>query len=323
MAALPLSSSEPPVPSLTSRSSQARRASQLVCVVVAYGTPQLLCGCLRAIDSAFPVMVVDNSSDPDVERVSTHFGAAYLDPGHNLGFGAGVNYALSRLDLTETNVLLINPDARIDPDSAIALEECLTSNPSLACVAPFLLTSQNDLEQGEPWAFPTPLRAWLDALGLGSWRASRDYVCGAVVLLSGRALLEIGGFDERFFLYAEETDWQRRAAAAGWRVKTCAGAVASHLGEATDRNRKRSWLRRHAGTQRYILKHHGVLGWQVYRAARVAGALARAASPGRDRRAALDLALTFATGPEKIALKKADLPPARPLVPFFSSVGKT
>ena len=38
------------------------------------------------------------------------------------------------------------------------------------------------------------------------------FVIGAVLLLRWEALREVGMFDERFFLYAEETDWQRRAA---------------------------------------------------------------------------------------------------------------
>ena len=65
-------------------------------VVVAYGAPELLDECLRGLGGRFPVVVVDNSSDPSVRSVVEGHGATYIDPGRNLGFAAGVNLGLAR-----------------------------------------------------------------------------------------------------------------------------------------------------------------------------------------------------------------------------------
>ena len=104
-------------------------------LVVAYGAPALLDRCLAAVDRAFPVTVIDNSSRADVRTVATGHGADYVDPGANLGFGAGVNVGLDHLS-GGADVLLLNPDAAIDPAGVLGLQRCLHADPGLACVAP-------------------------------------------------------------------------------------------------------------------------------------------------------------------------------------------
>jgi GT2 family glycosyltransferase len=86
----------------------------------------------------------------------------------------------------------------------------------------------------------------------------------------------VGAFDEQFFpLYAEETDWQRRALQLGWSVRLCGEATATHVGAGTGGDPRRREVYFHAGQERYIRKHHGRAGWALYRAAVLAGALPR------------------------------------------------
>ena len=56
---------------------------------------------------------------------------------------------------------------------------------------------------------------------------------GAVLLVRGTAWAELGGFDERLFMYAEDLDLFRRAAAAGWRARFVVDAEFVHLGGAS------------------------------------------------------------------------------------------
>ena len=97
-------------------------------VVVAYGRPDLLEASLQPVLS-FPVTVVDNSSSPDVAAVCERLGVRYLDPGHNGGFGAGVNHALDRRLDPDADVLLLNPDAVIASDDVLRLHEALLADP--------------------------------------------------------------------------------------------------------------------------------------------------------------------------------------------------
>ena len=292
----------------------------LAVVVVAYGVPALLADCLAALGAQYRVIVVDNSSSADVRAVVSEAGASYIDAGRNLGFAAGVNRALDELDLSGTDVLLLNPDSTIDPASVEGLRSCLADDPRLACVAPEQRQRGSTTEQRVAWPFPTPAGAWIEALGFGRLRRRTDFAIGSVLLLRGDALVEVGGFDERYFLYAEETDWQRRASRLGWRTTVCDGIWATHVGAATDGDAYRRELRFHTGAERYIRKHHGILGWTSYRFATFAGASARAVVlKGERRRGAARRAWIYAYGPARLARNAGAVPPTVPRVPRLAA----
>jgi GT2 family glycosyltransferase/glycosyltransferase involved in cell wall biosynthesis len=290
----------------------------LTVVIVAYGVPGLLAECLAVLDRTHPVIVVDNSSSAEVRALVTEVGARYLDPECNLGFAAGVNRALDEIDLADTDVLLLNPDSTIDPASIERLRARLAEGPRLACVAPEQRQHGSTVELRVAWPFPTPVGAWIEAIGLGALRRTA-FATGAVLLLRGDALVEVGGFDERFFLYAEETDWQRRARRLGWGTAVCKGVWATHVGAATDRDPARRELRFHAGAERYVRKHHGSLGWMSYRLASFAGATARAVVlTGARRRSAATRSWIYACGPDRLSRKRGAVPAPVPRVPELS-----
>jgi glycosyltransferase involved in cell wall biosynthesis/GT2 family glycosyltransferase len=268
-------------------------------VVVAYGRPDLLERSLRPVLS-FPVTVVDNSSSPEVAAVCERLHVRYLDPGRNDGFGAGVNHALAHRADPHADVLLLNPDAVVERDDVLRLHEALLADPTLASVAP----SQVD-ETGQAarvsWPFPTPARSWLVAAGLGRLLPRDGFVIGSVMLLRVEALEQVGGFDEAFFLYAEETDWAYRAHQLGWRHREVPEAKAVHLGAATSSDPARRETHFHAGQERYLRKHHGMLGWQLARAAQVLGSAARGlVLPGSRGRQARERARLYVAGPRQV-----------------------
>jgi glycosyltransferase involved in cell wall biosynthesis/GT2 family glycosyltransferase len=254
-------------------------------VVVAFHAADLLDRCLAALDRAFEVVVVDNSSDPGVHDVAERHGAGYVDPGRNLGFAAGVNAGCATRG--RRDVLLVNPDATVTPDAVRRLGERLHADPGLAAVAPAQRDPADSHAARVGWPFPTPSGAWLEAVGLGRLRRRQDFLIGSVLLLAGGALDDVGRFDEQFFLYAEETDWQRRAADGGWSVAVCDEVDATHVGAGTGGDPVTRETHFQASHERYVRKHHGTVGWWSYRAAAVAGAGVRTVVlPGRRRHAA-------------------------------------
>jgi GT2 family glycosyltransferase len=184
-------------------------------VVVAFHGADDLDRCLAPVAGSLQIVVVDNSSDPEVARVAGDHGCRYVDTGANLGFAAGVNAGVALLP-THVDILLLNPDAVIGLVDVRALSAALTSEPSLGAVSPRLLDPAGT-EQRVLWPFPSPSRMWWEAIGGPHLVAEPgQFVVGAVLLVRRAAWREVGGFDERFFLYAEEADWQRRAADRGW-----------------------------------------------------------------------------------------------------------
>lgn len=272
-------------------------------LIVAYGSPEPLEGCLAALGNTFPVTIVDNSSLPDTRAVAERHGARYIDAGGNLGFAGGVNRGLDAIEASgdvQRDVLLLNPDARIGGEGVERMHRLLHSAARIAAVG----ATQTNPETGERvrvwWPFPTPAGAWIEAVGLGGLRRAHDFAIGSALLLRRAALDDIGRLDERFFLYAEETDWQRRARSHGWRIAV-ADVAATHEGAGTGgdpRTRERHF---YGSAERYIRKHYGAIGWQVYRLGVFLGAAVRAAVlPGERGAAARRRAALFRLGPVRV-----------------------
>nr|WP_277397418.1 glycosyltransferase [Microbacterium sp. CFH 31415] len=269
-------------------------------VAIAYGDPDLLEGALEGIGAGFGVTIVDNSSAAETRALAERRGAVYIDPGANLGFGAGVNVALRSLadrGLASDDVLLLNPDARISAEGISAMHAALQATPSLAAVG----ATQTEPSSGETvrvwWPFPSPLRAWIDALGLGRFDRAKGFAIGSVLLLRAEAIAQIGLFDEQFFLYAEEVDWQKRARDAGWNIAV-APVTATHVGAGTGGDGTRREALFFASNEKYQRKHFGALGWQVFRAGVITGATVRAwVGRGAHREAARRRRAIFVEGP--------------------------
>ncbi len=266
-------------------------------VVVAYGAPHLLRRALEPLrDEA--VTVVDNSSSEAVRELCASLAIRYVDPGHNGGFAAGVNIGLRERRSASSDVLLLNPDAVIEPSDLRQLQKALRASADLASVSPSIRDADGD-EERAMWPFPSPLGAWLDAVGLGRWRPG-EFAIGAVLLLRAEAVAELGGFDESFFLYAEETDWAYRAARRGWRHAMVPEVTALHVGAATSRDPRRREAHFHASQERYYRKHFGRLGWQLARCAQIAGSTVRGLRGGPAGRAALARVATYVRGPLRV-----------------------
>lgn len=242
-------------------------------IVVAYGAVDMLRRALTPVAS-LPVTVIDNSSMLEIAALCAGLGIRYRDSGGNIGFGSAVNLALTDRLVPGGDVLLLNPDAEIDPDAITRLHAALRAEPDLASVGP----AQVD-EAGHSarvlWPFPAPHRSWLEAAGLARLIRGPQFVIGSMLLLRAEALDQVGGFDERFFLYAEETDWAYRAHLLGWRHAAVPTVQALHAAGGTSTDPRRREAHFHASQERYFRKHFGAGGWLSARLAAWVGAMAR------------------------------------------------
>jgi GT2 family glycosyltransferase len=187
----------------------------------------------------------------------------------NRGFAAAVNQA-ARL-ARGRHLLLLNPDARPLPGCVTRLVAELDGLPEAALAGPQLL---DDAGARQPSAWPAPgLRTMTyDALLLHNFMPrsrlrsisapgpeSLDVEClSGACLLARRSVFEaLGGLDERFFIYYEDTDLAVRARAAGHRVRLVPSAQAVHLlGGSSFQDRKEFRRRFHLSRRLYLAKHH-------------------------------------------------------------------
>jgi GT2 family glycosyltransferase len=187
----------------------------------------------------------------------------------------------------------LNSDAWPDPGAIGRLVDTARSSPRAAAIAPLLLRPDGELEHSTH-PFPSLRVAAAMALGgprvlgqrrarewlvEGAWlhddRRTVDWAVGAALLMRRDALDAIGGFDERFFMYAEDLEWCWRAHNAGWTIVFDPDAVVRHVGNASGRQnyasrRTRAYL---ANTYRFYRGEHGVAATTAYRALNLLGAL--------------------------------------------------
>ncbi|MBK7978212.1 MAG: methyltransferase domain-containing protein [Deltaproteobacteria bacterium] len=267
-----------------------RRAREVSAIVVTDDGGEDLEACLAALAAVRgPVrvsetFVVDNAStDGAVERAKARFPATVvLANPSNRGFGAAVNLAAGRAHAPR--LLVLNPDVTLRPGAITAMEAMFGSDPALA-VAGGRLT-RPDGTPALSWVhFPTPrvIAAWLAArLGaarLAGWLtpapgAAGGGPIGACLLVDRDTFHAVGGFDERFFLYAEEIDLCERLRRAGRSVACAPIVVGTHReGGSTARvpdQARAAWLASHEAL--YRKWRRPLAGWLFRQAFKLAGA---------------------------------------------------
>jgi GT2 family glycosyltransferase len=253
-------------------------------IIVSYNTREMTLECLRTlavsldgIDSE--IIVVDNaSSDGSVEAIRAAFPHIRLVASEsNSGFGAANNEAM-RLARGRF-FLLLNSDAFPEKPAIPALLTFLQENPRAGVVGPRLLNADGSL-QVSCYPFPTPVSAWLENLwlhrGYHGWLHDSvrqvDFLIGACLLVRREVYEQVGGFDERFFMYSEEADWLRRMKDAGWEAIFVPGACVTHLGGASGA-KEEVRISRHffESLDYYERKHHGLAGLIAFRLAMIVG----------------------------------------------------
>lgn len=220
-------------------------------VIVSYNSRDRLRACVEPLLAApsTNVIVVDNASpDASLEAVRDLPLTAIQLP-HNGGFAHGVNAGWRAG--SSPYVLLLNPDARIDGSSIEALVLALEQDPGLGAAAPRIVDEDGSLDYSQR-RFPRlrstyarafflhrlfPSAPWTDELVRDeeayARRGSPDWVSGACVLLRRKALEELDGLDEGFFMYGEDIDLCRRLRAAGYELLYEPAALVHHEGGAS------------------------------------------------------------------------------------------
>ncbi len=176
------------------------------------------------------VVIIDNSGRGLVRRNGTAPGARVIENAHNAGFGAAINQGFHAS--TSPYLATLNDDAVAHPDWLAELVGALEARPDAGMCA-----SQVRLF-GEPRLDSAGMLVARDGSSKqrGHGRLPEDFpVAEEVLLASGssalyrRSMLEdIGGFDDAFFLYCEDTDLGLRARWAGWKCLYVPTAVVEH-----------------------------------------------------------------------------------------------
>jgi N-acetylglucosaminyl-diphospho-decaprenol L-rhamnosyltransferase len=250
-------------------------ATRVVAVVVDYDAGPVLAGCVRSLldEGVGGVVVVDNGPSDGARSVLQASGLSVpvVVPGRNVGYGAGANRGIAATGASEY-VMVCNPDLRVHPGAVATLAAALDAEPSWAVVGPRIVTPEGGIYPSAR-RFPSMTDAAGHALlalfdpdnpfsrryrppdGGGDELAAADWVSGACFLARRSAVEELGGFDESYFMFAEDMDLCWRARRAGWGVGVQPAAVVTHEeGRSRRRHPYRMLVAHHRSALRFAVR---------------------------------------------------------------------
>ena len=264
----------------------------IAAVVVDHDAGPLLEGAVRSIlsDGGHPVVVVENGAPGSTEAAlsdllhetsPSRVPVRIVRPGRNVGYGGGVNRGLAALAAEPAPpewVLVSNADLELHPRALEALRAVLEDHPAWAIVGPRIFDDTGDVYPSVR-VFPSFTDAAGHALlalfkpdnpftkrynpGVpeGDTVTAADWVSGSCFMARRTALEELGGFDESYFMYLEDTDLCWRAHQGGWGVGFAGTAAVTHVqGVSTARHPYRMMVAHHRSALRFTVRTTS--GWR-------------------------------------------------------------
>jgi len=257
---------------------------KLSLIIVHYRTRGLLKQCLKSLMSAeikvpHEIIVVDNNSkDGTVEMIKNRFPSVRLiaNP-ENIGFGRANNMAIATAQ--GEYVVILNPDTCSFPGQFEKILEYAETHSDIGVLGARLLDpdrlTQCSCYSEHKWYTPITRRTFIGKTAFGKRENARflmddfdrkeirdvDWVQGSFMMMPMRVIAEVGGFDDRYFMYFEDADLCKRIRELGRRVvyfphasfvhyhrrDSDGGSVLSTLRRKTARYHIASWIK-------YVLK---------------------------------------------------------------------
>jgi N-acetylglucosaminyl-diphospho-decaprenol L-rhamnosyltransferase len=261
----------------------------------------------HATERRVSVLMADNGSTDGAPQtaVERYPGVRLFATGSNLGYGGAVNRAIARIGeeggAADEWIVVANPDVQWGPGSIDALLDAAARWPGAATLGPLIHDPDGSvypsarhlpsLVRGGMHAVVGPF--WKNNPWSAAYRQERlepserpvGWLSGSCLLVRRAAFEQIGGFDERYFMYMEDVDLGDRLGKAGWlNVYVPSAEVLHHKGHATGRESARNLAAHHKSTYIYLADRHSGRQSAPLRWAMRAGLAVRARLMVRDAR---------------------------------------
>lgn len=246
-------------------------------VTLNWNKPDYTCECVDSLLSQEQVLVkvviVDNgSSDHSVRIFSERYGdkVKIIQLARNCGFATGINSGIRyALEQKADYILIINNDAMLEVDSIRNMIKALEENTGIYVAAPVIF-EYPDTER--VWStggyihslLLEPLDAHHRSEDLSASRIiCRTFISGCIMLFRRSLLLDVGLFDERFFMYYEDLDLSYRIAFNKYRMAVCTLAKGYHRVSASSGGKGNPFEKYHMARSSgiYFRKHVRGLRW--------------------------------------------------------------
>jgi N-acetylglucosaminyl-diphospho-decaprenol L-rhamnosyltransferase len=278
-------------------------SDELVVVTVTYSPgPHLdrfLATLAHATDRPVSVVMADNgSTDGAPERaVQQYPNTRLLRTGGNLGYGTAVNRAVASIEtgpgggpVDPEFLIVANPDVQWGPRSIDLMLEAAARWPRAGALGPLIRDPDGSVYPSARH-LPSLIRGGMHAVVGPFWRSNPwtaayrqdraepserpvGWLSGSCLLLRRTAFAQIGGFDERYFMYMEDVDLGDRLGKAGWQnVYVPSAEILHDKGHSTGRDPARNLAAHHRSTYTFLSDRYP-RRWQAPLRAAMKGALA-------------------------------------------------
>ena len=236
--------------------------SGLRAVVVAYNpAADELAALVNSLKGAttvpFELVIVDNGHE--TAAIDAVEGARVIRSGQNLGYGAGANAGAAGGG--EEWILILNQDLVLGQGSIDALIEAAERWPRAGAFGPMIRTPEGDIYPSAR-SFPRLVSGVGHALLANLWpnnpftsayhsntatdvEHTTDWLSGACMLFRREAFDQVGGFDESFFMFFEDTQMGEQLEAAGWQRVFIPSGVVIHEQGTSWKEKPAAMLRAH------------------------------------------------------------------------------
>lgn len=273
----------------------------LVVLAVTYNSADHLTDLFDSIPASAPgltprVLVVDNGSVDDTVAVArARDDITVIESGGNIGYSGGINVGRRHAGRFDA-LAIVNPDAQLGEGCLRDLVDAL-ADPTVGIAVPVIWEAD-----GTRFASlrrePTFLRVLGESL-FGAHFPSRpgvinecyrrdeeyerprdvDWASGAMLVIAAACDRAVGDWDERYFLYSEETDYARRTRERGFRIRFVPSAEVIHIGGGSGRSPALTALQSVSRIREYEITH-GRLKTLAFRGALALRHLLRLNDPG-------------------------------------------
>lgn len=208
------------------------------------------------------LVIVDNGTETSiVDSVASAYGARVLRPGVNLGYGSAANLGIFDGDYAGEWAMVVNPDVVFLPGSIDALIDATVDWPRGAVFGPMIRDLEGDIYPSAR-RFPRLVsggghallaNVWPDNPFSKTYRATTDttsthavdWLSGACLLVRVSAFSTIGGFDDSYFMFFEDTQLGEDMCRAGWESVYVPSAEVLHEQGASWKSRPERMIRAH------------------------------------------------------------------------------
>jgi N-acetylglucosaminyl-diphospho-decaprenol L-rhamnosyltransferase len=238
--------------------------SKVTAIIVNYRSADHTLNCIKSLlqqeGIELEILVVDNASgDQSVQQIRTAYPEIKLIENlHNDGFAKANNYAAAQA--SGDYILVINPDIKLLNSNVVAgLIEVLAANSHIGVVGPDILESRRGKRVLPRYHYPLQKKLKKQK-SLNNLSGKIAWLLGACMLFPKAVYDEIGGFDNNFFLYGEDTDICLRLRQAGYSIAWAPDFKVDHWAGASESGSSiyATRVRKKRGYYQFCSKHYAI-----------------------------------------------------------------